>query len=496
MNGVINLGNEWLNVQSVPQLWKELSESADFVCYEHLKNTGSVYIGYFKSLTEPEVLQRHILGCLSSHPDISLEDLYVLIPIAEKELATKWDDIQNKLYRGFVAIQYSGQSHPCMLVNAAASKGRSVTMPEIEFTVEGPKEAFVESLDVNLNLIRKRVPHSDLRIKELTVGSISKSRVAVVYIHGITNEQYLNTCIQRIEGVQFDQITDSTLLQQMIEDDSNSIFPQTIGTERPDYVAWAVSSGQICVLKDGSPTAVFAPVNLWLFFITYEDYYLPWIIASMLRLIRMFSVLFSVYASPLYVAVMTYHGQGISNVFLPTIISSRINVPFPPVVEVLIMELVIELLREAGARLPSKIGQTIGIVGGIVLGTAAVEAALTSNFLLIIVALSALASFTTPIFRMSATIRMLRFPFIFAAQIWGLLGIFICTFALVAHLLRLTSLGMPYLVPFYPFRVSDLYDTVIRPPYSKFHHRFSFFRSSKPIRFDKNNANQKKDIDE
>jgi hypothetical protein len=426
----------------------------------------------------------------------SFEELYRLIPVPEKEISYDWDLIQDKILRGNVAIQHNYQSHHCILVNAAASNGRNVTIPEVEFTVEGPKEAFVESLDINLNLIRNRVPVPEFRIKELTIGSIAKSRVAICYIKGITNEQYLNTCIQRIENVRFDQVTDSTLLQQMIEDNSNSIFPQMIGTERPDYVAWAVSSGQICFLKDGSPTAVFAPVNLWSFFITYEDYYLPWIIASVLRMIRMFSVLFSVYASPLYVAVMTYHGQGISNVFLPTIVSSRINVPFPPIVEVLLMELVIELLREAGARLPSKIGQTIGIVGGIVLGTAAVEAALTSNFLLIIVALSALASFATPIFRMSATIRVLRFPFIFAAQLWGLLGIIICTIALVAHLLRLTSLGMPYLVPFYPFRTSDLYDTVIRPPYSKFHHRFSFFRSPKPVRFNKIKATAKKDIDE
>ncbi|SFJ57673.1 GerA spore germination protein [Paenibacillus sp. UNC496MF] len=483
-------------MDTVPPLWKELKESADFVCYEHFMNAERVFIGYIKTLTDMETVQRQILSCLSDHPGLSFNEMYAVIPVAEKEIAHDWNIIQDNIHRGYVAVQFGLQSHHCMLINAAISKGRSVTIPEVEFTVEGPKEAFVESLDINLNLIRTRVPVPELRIRELTIGSVSKSRVAVVYLKGIANEAYLNTCVQRLEDVRFDQVTDSTLLQQMIEDNSNSIFPQSIGTERPDYVAWALSSGQICILKDGSPTSVFAPVNFWSFFITYEDYYLPWIIASLLRMIRFFSVFFSVFASPLYVAVITYHGQGVSNLFLPTIVSSRINVPFPPIVEVLIMELVIELLREAGARLPSKIGQTIGIVGGIVLGTAAVEAALTSNFLLIIVALSALASFTTPIFRMSATIRMLRFPFIFAAQIWGLLGIFICTLALVAHLLRLTSLGMPYLVPLYPFRKADLYDTAIRPPYSKFHHRFSFFRSPNPVRFERKKAAAKKDIDD
>ncbi|NQX66449.1 spore germination protein [Paenibacillus alba] len=483
-------------MKSVPQIWKELNESLDFVCYEHKTKSEPYFIGYLNSLVDSQVLHRDILGHLTEDSNISLEDLYHLIPVAEKEISSDSKTIQGNLLQGYVAVQHGLQDHSTILVKASLSKGRQVTEPQVEFTVEGSKEAFVESLDINLNLIRKRVPVPELRVKEITLGTASKAKVAVCYIEGTTNEQYVNTCIQRIEDVEFDVFSDITLLQQMIEDNSNSIFPQTVGTERPDYVAWALISGQICILMDGSPTAVFAPVNLGIFFISYEDYFLPWIIGSFMRLVRMTSVVFSIFATPLYVAVMTYHGQGISNIFLPTIISSRLNVPFPPVVEVLIMELVIELLREAGARLPSKIGQTIGIVGGIVLGTAAVEASITSNFLLIIVALSALASFTTPIFRMSATIRVLRFPFIIAAQIWGILGIFIVMLAVITHLLRLTSLGMPYLVPFYPFRTSDMFDSIIRSPYSKYHHKFSFFRTSQPVRFNKKKAKLKRDIDE
>lgn len=483
-------------MNSVPEIWKELSESLDFVCYEHKTKSEPYFIGYLNSLVDAQVLHRDILGRLSEESNVSLDDLYNLIPVAEKEISSDSKIIQNHILQGYVAIQLGLQNHHTILVKASLSKGRKVTEPQVEFTVEGSKDAFVESLDINLNLIRKRIPIPELRIKEITLGSASKAKVAVCYLEGTTNEQYVNTCIQRIEDVEFDVFSDITLLQQMIEDNSNSVFPQSVGTERPDYVTWALSSGQVCILMDGSPTAVFAPVNLGLFFISYEDYFLPWIIGSIMRLIRMTSVVFSIFASPLYVAVMTYHGQGISNIFLPTIISSRINVPFPPVVEVLIMELVIELLREAGARLPSKIGQTIGIVGGIVLGTAAVEASITSNFLLIIVALSALASFTTPVFRMSATIRVLRFPFIIAAQIWGILGIFIFILFVLIHLLRLTSLGMPYLVPFYPLRPSDMFDSVIRSPYTKFHHKFSFFRTLNPVRFDKKKAKVKEDINE
>jgi Bacillus/Clostridium GerA spore germination protein. len=482
-------------MNSMPQTWKDFKESSDFICSRFDTNYEPFFVSYLKSLTEVQLLHEHILPCLSKEQPLSLEAVYRSIPIDDKEISMDCNDIHYKLLHGYAAIQQGLDDPKTILINVAASKGRTVTKPEIEFNVEGSKEAFVESLDTNLHLIRKRVITPSLRIKEITVGNISKSRIAVCYIDGITNEQYLNTCLQRIANIQFDTVTDITIIQQMIEDNSHSIFPQLLGTERTDRVAWSLSLGQICILMDGSPTAILGPVNLGLFFTSYEDYFSPWIIGSIIRVIRIISVIFSILASAIYVAVLTYHGHGISNLFLPTIISSRINVPFPPVVEVLIMELAIELLREAGVRLPSKIGQTIGIVGGIVLGTAAVQASLTSNFLLIIVALSAMASFTTPVFRMSNTIRILRFPFIIAAQVWGLLGIFICIIAVATHLLRLTSFGMPYLVPFYPLRPKGMFDTIIRPPYSMFHSRPNFLRTKNSVRFDKNTGKQNKDKD-
>lgn len=469
----------------------------DFHYYEHPAGGESYFVGYLKSLTDSKTVNEHIVSKLTTAaPNLTLEQLFDEIPVAEKELISDRKQIQNRILHGHVAIQRGLEARQCLLVNAYVFRGRKVTVPEVEATVEGPKEALVESLDINLNIIRQRVPIPELRIAEMSVGRVSNARVAICYIDGIANETYIETLKQRIQAIDFDTIPDITLLQQMIEDNSKSLFPQLLGTERPDRISWAISTGQICVLLDGSPTAILGPANLGLFFVSYEDYFLPWIIGSILRFIRMSSVIFSVLATSFYVAVLTYHGQSISNVFLPTIISSRMNVPFPPVIEVLFMEIVIELLRESGSRLPSKIGQTIGIVGGIVLSTAAVESALASNFLLIIVALSAIASFTTPVYRMSVTIRILRFPFIFAAQLWGVLGIMLCGLAVVTHLLRLTSLGMPYLVPIYPWRAADMFDTIIRPPLSRFHHRPGFFRSPNPRRFVEKPVKRKKDIDE
>ncbi|WP_347834722.1 spore germination protein [Gracilibacillus sp. JCM 18860] len=215
------------------------------------------------------------------------------------------------------------------------------------------------------------------------------------------------------------------------------------------------------------PHVLTGPTTLVEFFASYEDYFLTWPLATAFRIIRIFAVMFSVLVTPLYIAVLTYHYHVVPIDLLGTIISSRKDIPFPPILEVLILELTIELLREAGARLPTKIGQTIGIVGGIVIGTAAVEAGITSNVLLILVALAALASFTTPIYRIGNTIRLLRFPFIILAQMWGgIIGLAFAIMFLVTHLLRLTSLGRPFTEPFYPPRWPDLKDAFVRLPFS------------------------------
>ena len=283
----------------LPENWRELSQSMDFHCIEQPADGESYFVGYLKSLTDSKIVNEYILGRLTTAaPNITLEQLYDEIPVAEKELVSDRKQIQNLMLNGHVAIQRGSEACQCLLVNAYVFRGRNVTVPEVEVTVEGPKEALVESLDTNLNIIRKRVPIPKLRIAEMKVGRISNARVAICYIDGVANETYLDTLKQRIGDIDFDTIPDITLLQQMIEDNSNSLFPQLVGTERPDRVSWAISTGQICVLLDGSPTAILGPANLGLFFVSYEDYFLPWIIGSILRFIRMSSVIFPYWPPP------------------------------------------------------------------------------------------------------------------------------------------------------------------------------------------------------
>ncbi len=228
---------------------------------------------------------------------------------------------------------------------------------------------------------------------------------------------------------------------------------------------------------------------------------MPWIMASFFRLLRIFAFIFSVLTTPLYVAILTYHYELIPKELLETLIISRSKVPFPPVIEALFLEITIELLREAGTRLPTKVGLTVGIVGGIVIGQASVEASLTSNVLIIIVALSALSSFTAPIYRIGNTIRVIRFPFIIAAHLLGLLGIVLTSSLLLARLLRTESLRRPYLFPFYPTRPTDWKDSIIRMPISAMFRRPIFSRSKQRFRFnpeevEKNKIKSRNDFDD
>lgn len=477
---------------------KALSKSKDYttVTYENKKTNVTFCLTFMSTLVDEKIINESALPPLLEGDFYRLEDTKNILPLSDVQVTEETDKLEQKLFNGYVLLTIQGQENKFCFFAAQKEISRSLSVPEVEFNVIGPKEAFVESIDQNLNLIRKRLPIKELVIEEQKVGKLSKTPVAILYIDGIANKENVNTVRQRICDIEFDAITDSSYIVQMISDNTNSPFPQLLDTERPDRVAAILAEGKIAIIVDGSPHALITPTTLVEFFSSFEDYFLNWILASFLRLVRIFAVTFSVLVTPLYVAALSYHYELIPQDLLGLLVTSRRQIPFPPILEAVFLELTIELLREAGARLPTKVGQTIGIVGGIVLGTASVEAGLTSNVLLIFVALAALASFTTPIYKMSNTIRFIRFPFLLFAELWGLLGILIAFCFFLTHLLRLTSLGRPFLEPIYPPRSQDLKDALIRLPFSKQTKRPVFLQSKNPKRFNPSNSKEKKDIDE
>jgi spore germination protein KA len=446
--------------------WAQLfSKSNDFVDEQtSLETDKSFWISYYRTLISSEILHRDLLPNLNF--ELSLLQLRSHIPIQGIILTNDAHEIKEKILKGYVAIRKEEHDEECLLVDIANNQFRTVGIPTMESSALGPQVGFIEELDMNVNLIRKRLPVPELLIKEVSVGDLSKTKVAVMYMEGIADVETVNTVIQRIQEIQYDHISDTSYIASMIEDNSNTLFVQSIVTERCDRVAAGLTEGKIIIIVDGSPDVLILPITLIETLIAIEDYSYPWILASFFRLLRFFAMFIAVLITPLYVALLTYHYELIPTRLLESIIASRTAVPFPPLFEVLVLEFLIELIKEAGTRLPNKIAQTLGIIGGIVIGEAVVQAGLTSNVLLILVGLSALSSFATPIYKTGNTVRFIKFPIIFLAQFLGLLGISIGVVFTATHLLRISSLGKPY-IGLYPLRKTAFQDLWIRTPFSK-----------------------------
>lgn len=355
--------------------------------------------------------------------------------------------------------------HDVYLADVYGFQSRNVSQSETESVITGPHDAFTEVAGTNLALIRQRIKSSHLKVVKLSVGEITKTHVYILYIQDIANMHFVNEAITRVSNIEIDAVFDTNMLLQMIDDAPYSIFPQFLTSERPDAIGSKLIAGRVVGIVDGSPSAFSAPTSFFEYFSSSDDYYERWLLGSASRLLRLLALVITITFTALYVSVTTYHYEMIPENLLFTLTESRSKVPFPPLIEALFLEITIELLREASARLPTKIAQTIGIVGGIVIGQAAVQAGLTSNILIIAVASSAIASFVIPAYVMSGSIRLLRFGLIILAGIWGNFGLAVGICAIIIHMCGLTSLGSSYLTPVAPFQIRDWKDVFIIMPF-------------------------------
>ncbi len=418
---------------------------------------------YIENLVDNQTLNNDIIAILQNNPYETPEDIEISLSVPEVNETSLLRETVKSMVNGSVLIHVDGYSK-VLLVDIATRESRALSAPENESQVIGTQVGFNESLATNISLIRRYIVSPELCNEKLKIGRRTNTSVSILYMSGIASDQMVNTLRQRLLDLDIDQLLDSAVLAEMIDDNSLSVFPQMLMTERPDRLCDALLDGKVGVLVDGSSMAIVCPQAFTEFFQSQEDQNLRWQIATFVRLLRLAAFFISVYLTPFYVAAVTFHYEVIPQAFLVPLSESRALVPFPPIFEALLLEFIIELLREAGARLPTKIGQTIGIVGGIVIGTAAVQAGITSNILLIIIALSALASFTSPSYMMGNVIRLIRFPIIILAGFWGFYGIMLAYCFILIHLIRQTSLGAPYMSPFYPPRMKEIRDSIIRMP--------------------------------
>lgn len=414
---------------------------------------------YISTLVDEQKLSDFFLSHLSRNHHITM--VKEAISASGVTELTKIEEAVDLLLKGFVVLFVEGEEK-AIAFDITSRLERTIDEPENEKIIRGSHEGFIEDLAANLQLIRRRVINPNLVVKYLTVGDEAKTEVSIVYLNNIANPDLVHAVEERVKSISSDMIINLGQLNEFIEDRAYSPFPQLLITERPDRVTANVVEGRVAILLEGSPSALILPTSFFTFYQSPDDYSSRFLEGSFYRLLRLIGFFIAIFVPALYIATVSFHHEIIPADLVIPIKSSVERVPFPPFIEALIMELTIELIREAGIRLPTPIGQTIGIVGGLVIGDAVVQAGLVSNIMIIVVAITAIASFAVPSPEMNATVRMLRFPFMFSATSFGYLGISLCFIIVLIHLCKLESFGSPYFYPLAPLKFKGWGDSFVR----------------------------------
>lgn len=359
---------------------------------------------------------------------------------------------------------------------------RGVESPQTERVIRGPNDAFSEQLRENTALIRHLVRNKSLMSREYKIGTISQTPVSVMYIENIANSSLVEETLRRIEGIDVDYIFAAAELEQLIEDKSVTTLPQFLSTERPDRASRALLDGRIVVIVDGSPFVLILPTTVFELNESAEDSYLRFPYVNMIRLIRWIAFTLSLLLPGLYVAVVSFHAELLPTGILMSIISSREQVPFPALIEIIIMEISLEIIREASIRVPEASGSTLSIVGALILGQAAVSAGIVSPILIIIVSITAIGSFATPNYYLGLSARILRFAYIFLGSTAGFLGIVAGLFINILLWTDTKSMGMPMGVPFAPITKKGIPSALFVPPIWKQDERDDYVNAKRKAR--------------
>jgi spore germination protein KA len=354
-----------------------------------------------------------------------------------------------------------------VIIDTTGGETRAISDPLNETTLRGSRGGFVENLEINISLLRRNIKDSNLSIEKVVVGRRSQTDLALVYIKDLVNTEALDELRERINAIDVDSITGTGELQEFLNENPYSIFPMCMSTERPDRVTPGIMEGRIAIIINGSPFVLTLPSLFVEFFHTVEDYNENAIVSNFIRLLRFLSVLLLTTLPSIYLTLIKYNGELIPIEFVVPVVQSRIGISLSPFMEILILEILMEILREGGLRLPTKIASTLSIVGGIIIGNAAVQSNMVSPSTLLVIGITIIASFAVPSVDMSVSIRLLRFPMLFLANSMGIMGIATGYTLLILHLSSLENFGVPYM----EFNKNDLKDTFIRAPLWKMNAR-------------------------
>ncbi|MEC1716412.1 spore germination protein [Schinkia azotoformans] len=398
--------------------------------------------------------------------DITKKMIENLILHPSTKPLTKLEEAIDEILSGNTVFFING-SKEAFTVSTRGWNTRSVDEPVAEQVVRGPRDGFTENVRSNTALVRRRIRDPLFRIEAMKIGTKTKTDINIAYLKGTVKEEVLKEIRSRLQKIKIDSILESGYIEELIEDAPLSPFPTIQSTERPDKVAASILEGRVAIFVDNSPFVLVAPTYFWQFLQASDDYYSRYYTATFYRIVRYIAFLISLTLPSFYVMLASFHQEMIPTSLALTIASGREIVPYPVLLEALIMETAFELMREAGLRMPKPVGQAVSIVGSLIIGQAAVQAGLVSPFMVIVVALTGIASFAIPNYAASFSIRLIRFPLLIASGTMGLLGFAACFSLLAIHAISIRSFGEPYLAPATPFKPSDQKDALIRFPWWK-----------------------------
>ncbi|SEM81688.1 spore germination protein [Lihuaxuella thermophila] len=417
-----------------------------------------------------EIMKSLMYGVAETPPDpqpaaMNIKDFIEekILPASKIKAVSTVKEAAEEVFTGFSALLIEGMPE-ILILETPSWKSRGMEEPVTEALVRGPRLGFNETLSDNISLLRRAIASPQLTFVDYWIGKTAKKKLVVAYMDGIVDPEIVREVQTRLERIDIDHVPESGYIEQLIEDNYLSPFPQLQNTERADRVASALLEGRVAILLDGTPFALIVPVTFSMLLQSPEDYYERWFAGSLMRMLRFAVAFVSLFGPSIYISFVSYHPGLIPTKLALSIAGTREGVPYPSFIEALIMEVAIEILREAGLRLPKPVGQTVGLVGGLVIGEAAVRAGIVSPIMVIVVSITAISSFAIPQYGAGIALRILRFGAMFFAALLGLYGVTLFFLLICIHFVKLKSFGVPYASPAVPYRLSDWKDFILRMP--------------------------------
>ena len=471
-----NSNNQEIGTEILKQ---KLSGSQDIIFNNIIVNKNknmNITVIFVDGMVDPKIVDDDVLKPLVQEDILEKtkneKELIELIMLGtayhcQRKLRNKLVDCIGDLLRGSVVLVFD-HSKEAVTFELKGFEKRSITEPTNENVLKGSKESFIEVLRVNTSLIRRRIQTSDLKIHQLTIGKRTHTAISVVYIEKLANQKIVDEVKKRLEKINIDSIITAGQIESLIMDNKWSFFPQLLYTERVDKFCANILEGRVGILIDGLPVTYIVPVDISSFLQAPEDYSLNYVQSSFFRLMRFANVFASLTLPAFYVSITTFHQEMIPTNLAVSIIQNKEGVPFPTFIEVMLMLLAFEVLLEAGLRLPTTIGQSVSIIGALVVGDAAITAKLLSPGVVIVIAVAGITGFVVPSQDMANTIRICRLFLVLCSTMGGLFGVSIGLILIIYHLCTLEIFGVPYLSPFVSNDGKEMFnDTLIRIPWFK-----------------------------